>query len=263
MFSVGSGPLSFPQKGGLVPLVAEPPEVVTEWLKFLLLVAGVVTAILIPIMLWGRKQFDKAVERVIDANGGETVGMDRDTKKILEQILAEVSKTGLPSELEPKTTLRSDIMRLADKQEAIEAELAKMAQRDTDTLTFMIAISHRPILLVNGDVGMVVIANQAAERFFGWPPGQLTHVNLDMLIPERFRKAHDRYRGAYMQAPTPRVMTYDHAFRALRRDGTEVQCHISLYPLEHSDGLVLTWIAEESYYDEMEAKDAQSGDRSS
>ncbi len=79
--------------------------------------------------------------------------------------------------------------------------------------------------------GMIVAANSGAESTFGYPPGALTGIAVDVLVPDRFRSDHSRYRDTYVAHPTQRPMGSGPELWATRLDGTEFPADISLAPI--------------------------------
>ena len=53
-------------------------------------------------------------------------------------------------------------------------------------------------LLVVGRGGSIEFANQHAESLFGYEPGQLIGVEIESLLPERYREWHVEARAEYI-----------------------------------------------------------------
>jgi PAS domain S-box-containing protein len=79
--------------------------------------------------------------------------------------------------------------------------------------------------------GLIVAANPGAESTFGYPPGALTGMAVDVLVPDRFRSGHTRQRTAFVAHPAQRPMGSGHELWATRLDGTEFPTDISLAPI--------------------------------
>ena len=73
-------------------------------------------------------------------------------------------------------------------------------------------------LLIAGRDGSIVFANQHAERLFGYEPGQLVGVEIEALIPERYRRRHTGLRAEFSIDPTVRPMGFGRVFRAPEAD---------------------------------------------
>lgn len=86
------------------------------------------------------------------------------------------------------------------------------------------------IVIVN-PTGHILIANTQAERLFGYAPGELRALLVDMLLPERFRHAHKGHRSNYFAQSRTRPMGAGLELYGLRKDGLEFPVEISLSPL--------------------------------
>lgn len=70
--------------------------------------------------------------------------------------------------------------------------------------------------------GRIRLTNRQTEVLFGYDREALLGQSIDLLIPERFRRAHEGHRSAYVAAPQ---------LFGRRRDGTEFPVEVSLGPL--------------------------------
>jgi len=84
---------------------------------------------------------------------------------------------------------------------------------------------------VGGD-GKIVLANQQAERLFGYHRDQLVGQSVELLVPNRYRESHPHHRTSYFAEPRTRPMGAGIELFAARRDGTEFPVEISLSSLE-------------------------------
>ena len=57
-------------------------------------------------------------------------------------------------------------------------------------------------LLVVARHGSIVFANQHAEHLFGYEPGKLVGVEIEALVPERFRPQHPEKREGFFADPS-------------------------------------------------------------
>ncbi len=94
------------------------------------------------------------------------------------------------------------------------------------------------LILVDAASG-IVFANQQAETMFGASRDQLSGLQVDELLPERFRKEHVAHRARYGARPTFRPMSTDRDLYAVRRDGKEFPVDISLSPVQTVDGTLV------------------------
>ncbi|WP_428422487.1 PAS domain-containing sensor histidine kinase [Methylibium sp.] len=86
-------------------------------------------------------------------------------------------------------------------------------------------------IVMANPTGHVVIANSQAEKLFGYEPGELRGKSVDLLLPERYRRAHVTHRSNYFLQPRKRAMGSGLDLAGLRKDGTEFPIEISLSPL--------------------------------
>lgn len=86
-----------------------------------------------------------------------------------------------------------------------------------------------PTLFVN-DQFVITRINVAAEIFFGYDREQMLGQPVSMLMPERFREAHDRHMANFFQDKRARPMGIDLPIVALKRNGTEEPVTIMLAP---------------------------------
>jgi PAS domain S-box-containing protein len=85
-------------------------------------------------------------------------------------------------------------------------------------------------IVVDGE-GRVVALNERASELFGYDHDALIGLEIERLVPERFRARHRRDRAAYGADPHPRTMAAGQDLAGRRADGTEVAVDISLAPI--------------------------------
>lgn len=91
-----------------------------------------------------------------------------------------------------------------------------------------------------GRDGRIVLVNTQTERLFGYARDELVGQPLEMLMPPRFRGAHEGHRGGYFADPHTRPMGAGLELFGLRRDGSEFAAEISLSSLETEHGRLAT-----------------------
>jgi PAS domain S-box-containing protein len=103
---------------------------------------------------------------------------------------------------------------------------------------FRLAVESSPNGMVMVDPGgQIVLVNREIERMFGYQREELLGQSIELLVPDRFRHHHPRYRGAFFQAPNRRAMGAGRELFGLRKDGTELPVEIGLNPIETDEGL--------------------------
>lgn len=93
--------------------------------------------------------------------------------------------------------------------------------------------------------GRIVIANPVAEQLFGYTRAELIGMQMEMLLPERYRKGHFAFRSAFNADPEPRRMGLGRDLTALRKNGTEFPVEVSLsYSRVEGKILVMAFISD-------------------
>ena len=105
---------------------------------------------------------------------------------------------------------------------------------------FRLAVESAPnaIVMVNqeGDIAMV---NSQTEKLFGYHRDELIGQAADILVPNKFRDAHPRYRADFFAHLEARPMGTGQDLYGLRKDGSEFPVEIGLNPIEMDEG---TWV---------------------
>lgn len=97
---------------------------------------------------------------------------------------------------------------------------------------------HDAIIAADRETERIVLWNPAATRIFGYTSDEVSGELIEVIIPPRFRAAHQagfaRFRatgrGRYVESRTPMELP------ALTRSGDEIWIEMTLNPIERSDG---------------------------
>lgn len=87
------------------------------------------------------------------------------------------------------------------------------------------------LLLIN-DVGQVIHANPAAQQLLDYPLETIIGLEVESLIPHRYREHHRHYRHAFSKSHETRPMGNGNPLSVLTRDNRELMVHIGLSPLQ-------------------------------
>ena len=89
------------------------------------------------------------------------------------------------------------------------------------------------------DKGRIVLVNARIEKLFGYSRDELIGKMVDMLVPDRFARAHNGDRTNFFAAPEARPMGAGRELFARRKDGSEFPVEIGLNPIQTQHGLVV------------------------
>ncbi len=90
--------------------------------------------------------------------------------------------------------------------------------------------------------GRIVLVNAQTERVFGYTRAELLNHPVEILLPDRVRRAHRLHRAGYLADPRTRPMGLGMDVAGRRKDGSEFPAEISLSPFQTRDGVIVTSI---------------------
>lgn len=127
------------------------------------------------------------------------------------------------------STLRQQRQRELDHHQQV-AEATEQLRKSEELARAIISNSSEGIITLTAD-GTINSVNPAAEQLFGYPAGAMLGHKVDMLLPQRFRQAHDGYlRHSDLHAP--RIINKTRDLFGLRQDGAEFALELSVSPLQ-------------------------------
>lgn len=156
------------------------------------------------------------------------------------------------AETPPRTSLETELERL--RRRVAELEVIEARHRHTEETLEAAAQAHeaarrlseetaRAVLesasegIVLIDVGgCITLVNAAAERMFGFARSELLGQALEILLPERIRRAHIGHRSDYFGEPRVRPMGIGLDLSGRRKDGSEFPVEISLSHVRSPEG---------------------------
>ncbi len=94
-------------------------------------------------------------------------------------------------------------------------------------LTSFLEAAPQAIVAVDAQ-GRIGLVNRATEEMFGYERGELLGQPLSLLIPERYREAHQGHRERFFTDPRRRTMGKGLSLAGRRRNGTEFPVEVGL-----------------------------------
>jgi len=88
------------------------------------------------------------------------------------------------------------------------------------------------IFLVSNSTGRVIFANQKANQVFEYHGDETLGLQIEDMIPEKYRQAHKGYREDYSGNPKPIAMNSGRVLSGLTKNGAEVLIQIGITPLD-------------------------------
>jgi PAS domain S-box-containing protein len=105
-------------------------------------------------------------------------------------------------------------------------------------------IDQAPDAIIFADRGGIIrVWNRGAERIFGYPAADALGASLDLIIPERFRRAH--WEGFQRAIDTGRTKYADRVLttRSAHRDGSKLYLDLSFGLVTDDGGAILGALA--------------------
>lgn len=131
----------------------------------------------------------------------------------------------------------ADAQRLTSKVARVEGDLSASEER------FRAVVGATPDAVVLADHnGTILLWNQAAARLFGYTEGEVIGQPLTLLMPHRYREAHQAGMRRVGATGETRVMGRTVELHGLRKDGTEFPLELSLGSGKNTDGIFFSGI---------------------
>jgi PAS domain S-box-containing protein len=113
-----------------------------------------------------------------------------------------------------------------------------------ERLRLVVESAPNAMVLVNHE-GKITLVNGETERLFAYSRKELIGKGVEILIPQRFKENHPKFRNSFFSTPKVRSMGAGRDLFAVRKDGTEFPVEIGLNPIDSPEGkLVLASITD-------------------
>lgn len=110
--------------------------------------------------------------------------------------------------------------------------------REQSKLTALLNAAPEGILEIDPD-GRIVFANPALCELFGYGPGELLGLPVEVLVPQAYRHAHVAHRTEFRHSSRSRPMGSGLDIQGVRRDGSLVPIDIGLNRIQTSRGTAM------------------------
>ena len=108
-------------------------------------------------------------------------------------------------------------------------------------------------IILTDNRGLIVLANPAAEKMFGYNNKELENLPVEVLIPANFRPGHKELRQGFHKKPSNRSMGAGRDLFALKKSGEEFPVEISLSHYTNNNELfVIAFIVDITLRKEVE-----------
>jgi len=146
------------------------------------------------------------------------------------------------------------------RMRAKKSETSVESERDEGRMRALLAALLDPTVAVDAH-GIIQAASNSVERVFGYSPASLVGRNVNVLMPEPHRSAHDVYLERYRRTGQTNILGRTREFEVLRKDGSTIVCDLSVARAEMPEGAGPLFIG--SFRDVTERKRAEEALRDS
>ncbi len=125
-------------------------------------------------------------------------------------------------------------------QDITERKEAERKVKESEENYRIVAESVSDVIITIDECCSILFVNPAAEKVLGYKPEELIGNNLAIIIPERFRAAHNAGMRRYMQTGERHIPWNGLEVHATRSDGREIQIEISFGEYHENDKHLFT-----------------------
>lgn len=132
------------------------------------------------------------------------------------------------------------LMPLPPGHVVVEGAIATAATLSEDQLFRQLLNSAPDAMVIVNARGLIERVNVRAEQVFGHQRTEMIGQPVEMLIPQRFRHAHQGHRAGFFGTPHTRMMGSGLELFGLHKDGHEFPVEVSLGPLDAPGGMLVS-----------------------
>ncbi|MEZ5302267.1 MAG: PAS domain S-box protein [Verrucomicrobiales bacterium] len=118
----------------------------------------------------------------------------------------------------------------------MERESVADALKDSVELSRAVLNTAVNAILTMGEDGVIISANKAVEKIFGYAEGELIGQKVNILMPAPYSREHDAYVNRYVETGERRIIGIGREVTAKRKDGTIFPCDLSVGEFYLADG---------------------------
>jgi PAS domain S-box-containing protein len=104
-------------------------------------------------------------------------------------------------------------------------------KRGDERFKMALEAAPNPMVMINSE-GKIVFTSSQMETLFGYSREELFGQRIEVLVPERFRRAHPGYRSGFFMSPQARPMGIGRDLYGRHKDGREIPVEIGLNPMK-------------------------------
>ena len=121
---------------------------------------------------------------------------------------------------------RNTALRTSEVQRQVEEKTVQLKASEARAEA-IVSKAVIPIITINEE-RLVQSFNPASEKMFGYTAEEIIGQNIRMLMPEPYRKNHNKYVGHYLTTGKKKVIGVGREVRGRRKNGTEFPMHLSV-----------------------------------
>ncbi len=174
-------------------------------------------------------------------SGGRAYGWMMVAEKSDSQAFTEEDERMLRALASQTITCYESAQRFRTIQEHAKDLELQVEERKRAEHRFRMLLETSPTGIVISDrSGRIEDVNAEALRLFGYAREELVGQTIEILLPQRFKDAHQGHRSLYAQDPRKRSMGDGMELFARRKDGTEFPVEVGLGPLATKEGVLVS-----------------------